>query len=218
MVRRLTVNATSSPALGIVGRVLHAQRGVEAHGIHVDGLRELGQARVRGGVDGLGEGVCGQPAARHAEHRRDERDGDEHEDDVRDHAPDPTVADRAYSGRVAAGVGLAGPVGGCRTPPSPPLGVSAATIAATASSTSSVTVSRSRSRRLIVPASAAVPRSQSSNPPQYSDPISTIGKLVTFWVCTRVTASNSSSRVPNPPGSTTKPWAYLTNIVLRAKK
>ena len=129
-----------------VAHPVAAQRGVEAHGIHVDGLRALRKARVRGGVDGLREGVCGQPAARHAEHRRDERDGDEHEDDVRDHAPDPTVADRAYSGRVAAGVGLAGPVGGCRTPPSPPLGVSAATIAATASSTSSVTVSRSRSR------------------------------------------------------------------------
>ena len=63
-----------------------AQRRVEAHGIHVDGLRALGKARVRGGVDGLGQRVRGQPAARHAEHRRDERDGDEHEDDVRDHA------------------------------------------------------------------------------------------------------------------------------------
>ena len=45
-----------------------------------------------------------------------------------------------------------------------------------------------------------------------------MGKLVTFWVWTRVTASNSSSRVPKPPGSTMKPHAYLTNIVLRAKK
>ncbi|CPU65271.1 Uncharacterised protein [Mycobacteroides abscessus] len=33
-----------------------------------------------------------------------------------------------------------------------------------------------------------------------------------------MSASNSSSNVPNPPGSTTKPCAYLTNIVLRAKK
>ena len=49
-------------------------------------------------------------------------------------------------------------------------------------------------------------------------PISTIGNDVTFWVCTSVSASNSSSKVPKPPGSTTKPWAYFTNIVLRAKK
>ena len=41
---------------------------------------------------------------------------------------------------------------------------------------------------------------------------------VTLWVCTNVSASNSSSKVPKPPGSTTKPWAYLTNMVLRAKK
>ena len=41
---------------------------------------------------------------------------------------------------------------------------------------------------------------------------------VTLWVCRRVSASNSSSSVPRPPGSTTKPWEYFTNIVLRAKK
>ena len=50
------------------------------------------------------------------------------------------------------------------------------------------------------------------------EPTSTIGKAVTFWVCTSVIASNSSSMVPKPPGSTMKPLAYLTNIVLRAKK
>ena len=43
-------------------------------------------------------------------------------------------------------------------------------------------------------------------------------ELGDFVVCTNVSASNSSSKVPKPPGSTTKPWAYLTNIVLRAKK
>ena len=48
--------------------------------------------------------------------------------------------------------------------------------------------------------------------------MSTIGKDVTLRVCTSVSASNSSSRVPNPPGRTTNPWAYFTNIVLRAKK
>ena len=49
-------------------------------------------------------------------------------------------------------------------------------------------------------------------------PISTTGNDVTFWVWTRVSASNSSSSVPKPPGRTTKPWEYFTNIVLRAKK
>ena len=48
--------------------------------------------------------------------------------------------------------------------------------------------------------------------------MSTIGNEVTLRVWTRVSASNSSSRVPKPPGSTTNPCAYLTNIVLRAKK
>ena len=41
---------------------------------------------------------------------------------------------------------------------------------------------------------------------------------MTFWVCTRVSDSNSSSSVPKPPGSTTNARAYLTNMVLRAKK
>ena len=41
---------------------------------------------------------------------------------------------------------------------------------------------------------------------------------MTFWVCTSVMASNSSSIVPKPPGSTMNPRAYLTNMVLRAKK
>ncbi len=61
-------------------------------------------------------------------------------------------------------------------------------------------------------------RIQSSSPRQYSTPISTTGNRVTFRVCTSVSASNSSSIVPNPPGSTTNAWAYLTNMVLRAKK
>jgi len=37
-------------------------------------------------------------------------------------------------------------------------------------------------------------------------------------VCASVIASNISSKVPRPPGSTTKPWEYFTNMVLRAKK
>ena len=63
-----------------------------------------------------------------------------------------------------------------------------------------------------------VDHSQVSRPDQYSRPIRTTGKRVTLEVCTRVSASNSSSRVPNPPGRTTNPWEYLTNMVLRAKK
>ena len=61
-------------------------------------------------------------------------------------------------------------------------------------------------------------RIQSTRPDQYAVPTSTIGNDVTFCVCTSVSASNSSSNVPKPPGRTTKPWAYFTNIVLRAKK
>ena len=45
-----------------------------------------------------------------------------------------------------------------------------------------------------------------------------IGKRVILRVCTRVSASNSSSRVPKPPGRQTKAWEYFTNIVLRTKK
>lgn len=56
------------------------------------------------------------------------------------------------------------------------------------------------------------------SPRQYSVPMSTTGNRVTLPVCTSVSASNSSSMVPNPPGSTTNAWAYLTNMVLRAKK
>ena len=48
--------------------------------------------------------------------------------------------------------------------------------------------------------------------------MSTIGNEVTFRVWTSVSASNSSSSVPKPPGRTMNPCAYLTNIVLRAKK
>ena len=49
-------------------------------------------------------------------------------------------------------------------------------------------------------------------------PSSTIGNDVTLRVWASVIASKISSKVPKPPGSTMKPWAYFTNIVLRAKK
>src|SRR3954465_6409006 len=86
------------------------------------------------------------------------------------------------------------------------------------SSTSSVTCSSFRSGALMLPASHTVFSIQSASPPQYSVPSSTTGNLVTFLVCTRVSASNSSSRVPNPPGRHTNACEYLTNMVLRAKK
>ena len=69
-----------------------------------------------------------------------------------------------------------------------------------------------------MPSAFIVARSQSTSPAQYAEPTRMIGKVVTLPVCTSVSASNSSSMVPNPPGNTTKPCAYLTNIVLRAKK
>ena len=79
----------------------------------------------------------------------------------------------------------------------------------TASSTSSVTQIRSRSLGPILPSRCIVARIQSSRPPQYAVPISTTGNRVTFRVCTRVSASNSSSMVPNPPGSTTNACGVL---------
>ena len=60
--------------------------------------------------------------------------------------------------------------------------------------------------------------SQPSRPDQYDRPTSTIGNLVILPVATRVSASNSSSMVPKPPGRTTKAWEYLMKQVLRTKK
>jgi len=68
------------------------------------------------------------------------------------------------------------------------------------------------------PSRAMLPRSQSTIPRQYSLPTSTTGKERTLRVWTSVRASNSSSRVPKPPGRTMKPVEYFTNIVLRTKK
>ncbi len=89
---------------------------------------------------------------------------------------------------------------------------------ATTSSGSSVTWMRSRSLGEILPSACMVARSQSSRPDQYCRPTRMIGKVVILPVWTSVSASNSSSIVPKPPGNTTNPWEYFTNIVLRAKK
>ena len=55
-------------------------------------------------------------------------------------------------------------------------------------------------------------------PVQYSVPIRITGKSWIFFVWIRVSASNSSSSVPYPPGKMTNASAYFTNITLRAKK
>ena len=89
---------------------------------------------------------------------------------------------------------------------------------ATTSSGSSVIWSRSRSLSDTAPDVRSVPRIQSSRPDQYAEPTSTTGKWRTLPVWMSVMASNSSSSVPKPPGRMTKPSAYFTNIVLRAKK
>ena len=83
---------------------------------------------------------------------------------------------------------------------------------------SSVSVNRSRSASAIFPSASTVSRSHSIRPDQYSVPTSTTGNEVIFWVWASVSASNVSSRVPRPPGSTMNPCEYFTNIVLRTKK
>ena len=82
----------------------------------------------------------------------------------------------------------------------------------------SVSSNSARSFSAILPSASTRSRSHWTSPPQYSVPTSTTGNEVTFRVCTRQSASNNSSNVPKPPGSTMNPCAYFTNIVLRAKK
>jgi len=60
--------------------------------------------------------------------------------------------------------------------------------------------------------------SQSISPVQYFLPTRMTGNLSILRVWMRVIASKNSSSVPNPPGITTNPCAYLTNITLRTKK
>src|SRR3954468_6119122 len=72
---------------------------------------------------------------------------------------------------------------------------------------SSCTEIRSRSSAAIIPSASSRPRTQSRSPAQYSESISTTAKSTALPVCMSVSASNSSSRVPKPPGRTTKPQA-----------
>src|SRR5215472_3912794 len=94
----------------------------------------------------------------------------------------------------------------------------ASVITRTTSDGSSTTLINSASGAEIFRAGSIVSLIQDSRPCQYSLPTSTMGNLVILPVCTSVTASNNSSSVPNPPGSTTNACEYLTNMVLRTKK
>src|SRR5687767_3041497 len=70
-----------------------------------------------------------------------------------------------------------------------------------------------------LPRGTTVLRSQSTRPSQYSvGPARITGKAFTFRVWIRVTASNSSSRVPKPPGRITNARLYFTNMTFRTKK
>jgi hypothetical protein len=63
---------------------------------------------------------------------------------------------------------------------------------------------RSRSSWSIAPWASIDVRRKASSGAQYSVPISTSGKSSILRVWINVAASNSSSIVPKPPGSTTK--------------
>ena len=68
------------------------------------------------------------------------------------------------------------------------------------------------------PASIRAPSIQLDSPFQYLLPTRTIGKRCTLPVWISVSVSNSSSRVPKPPGNSTNAVAYFTSITLRTKK
>ena len=95
--------------------------------------------------------------------------------------------------------------------------VQSRTIRATSAGVSA-TCSSSSSPSLTLPSAATRPRSHSSRPLQYALSYSTTGNRWILPVCTSVTASNSSSSVPKPPGNTTNASEYFTNIVFRTKK
>ena len=71
------------------------------------------------------------------------------------------------------------------------------------SSGSSTICIRSRSSGLTFPSATIVFFSQSNSPSQYALPTRTTGNSVIFLVWMSVSASNSSSMVPNPPGKMT---------------
>jgi hypothetical protein len=87
-----------------------------------------------------------------------------------------------------------------------------------ASSTLSARWIRSMSCGLITPSATIVSRSKLRTCVQKSPPIATSGKDRSLPVCINVMTSNASSRVPKPPGITTKAVEYLTNITLRTNK
>src|SRR6185503_19909334 len=70
-----------------------------------------------------------------------------------------------------------------------------------------------------LPRRTTVSRIHLMSPSQYwSSPARITGNGLTLRVWIRVTASNSSSSVPKPPGMITKAWLYFTNMTLRTKK
>src|SRR4029450_12273969 len=91
----------------------------------------------------------------------------------------------------------------------------------TASSTSSVMVDRLVSSGDTQPASTSSSRTKASQPFQYVWPgtsSSTSGAGVALPVCMSVSSSSVSSRVPNPPGSDTKPLDSFLSMSLRVEK
>ena len=114
---------------------------------------------------------------------------------------------RGASDRPGRGVELARTARSAR-------GANAGSIATT-SSGSSVTWNRSRSASAIVPPAEQRARASSrAGPPSTPCPTRTTGKWRILPVWMRVSASNSSSSVPKPPGRITNASAYFTNIDL----
>ena len=82
----------------------------------------------------------------------------------------------------------------------------------------SLLADKARLRLIAAYCSSSVFRIHSRSPVQNSLPTSTTGNGTIFSVWISVSASNSSSIVPKPPGKMMNPRAYLTNITLRTKK
>src|SRR5699024_10840768 len=147
------------------------------------------------------------PARRDPHHEHRDEQGDQQQEQH----------DRADGAHLSAAARAGSPTG----PPASPAAGSCPVYSRStsrASSAVSTTRIRSMSSGFAIPPSTTAVRSQSSRPCQYSRPTSTTGNRSILWVCIRKSASNSSSKVPRPPGMTTNPLEYFTNIVLREKK
>jgi hypothetical protein len=76
----------------------------------------------------------------------------------------------------------------------------------------------SMSSGAIVPTRSSEPAMKPVSGSQNSVPIAMIGKRSILPVWIRVMVSKVSSRVPKPPGMTTKAQENLSNMTLRTKK